>query len=150
MAARRFSRLQKRLLAWLARDEQRTRGMISSSHQDLVSALQEDKGNISHSLHTLEARGLLVIVRSQGGKAEALYLTTAGQKWARQFAGSCDEGTGAGEGGLGGLDRLPPWRRLTDPQGPCSQDGRPRKKEVACQMVHCKMSNNRQREDQDP
>ena len=28
MAARRFSRLQKRLLAWLALDEQRTRGLI--------------------------------------------------------------------------------------------------------------------------
>ena len=92
MAARRFSSLQKRLLAWLARDEQRTRGMISSSHQDLVSALQGDKGNISHSLHTLEARGLLVVVRSQGGKAEALYLTAAGKKWAHQFPGSCDEG----------------------------------------------------------
>ena len=91
MAARRFSRLQKRLLAWLAPDEQRTRGMISSSHQDLVGALQGDnKGNSSHSLRTLEARGLLVIVRSHGGKAEALYLTAAGQKWAHQFTGSCD------------------------------------------------------------
>lgn len=44
MAARRFSQLQKRLLAWLATDERRTRGMIASSHQDLVGALQEDKG----------------------------------------------------------------------------------------------------------
>jgi len=90
MAARRFSRLQKRLLAWLAMDEQRTRGMILSSHQDLIGALQADKGNLSHSLRTLEARGLLVIVRTHGGKAEALYLTPAGQKRARQFAGSCD------------------------------------------------------------
>jgi DNA-binding MarR family transcriptional regulator len=90
MAARRFSQLQKRLLAWLARDEQRTRGMILSSHPDLVGAIQGDKGNISHSLRTLEARGLLVIVRTHGGKAEALYLTAAGQKWARQFVGSCD------------------------------------------------------------
>ena len=91
MAARRFSQLQKRLLAWLATDERRTRGVISSSHQDLVGALQGDKGKISHSLHTLEARGLLVIVRSPGGNAESLYLTAAGQKWARQFTGSCDE-----------------------------------------------------------
>ena len=90
MAARRFSRLQKRLLAWLATDERRTRGMILSSHQDLVSALQGDKGNISHRLHTLETRGLLAIVRSRGGKAEALSLTAEGQKWARQFVGSCD------------------------------------------------------------
>ena len=90
MAARRFSRLQKRLLAWLAQDERRTRGMLSSSHQALVSALQEDKGNLSHSLRTLEARGLLVIVRSHGGKAEALYLTADGQKWTCQLVGSCD------------------------------------------------------------
>jgi DNA-binding MarR family transcriptional regulator len=90
MAARRFSQLQKRLLVWLALDAQRTRGMISSSHPDLVSALQGDKGNISHSLRTLEDRGLLVLVRSRGGKTEALFLTAEGQKWARQFAGSCD------------------------------------------------------------
>ena len=90
MAARRFSLLQKRLLVWLATDERRTRGMISSSHLELVVALQGDKGNISHSLHTLEARGLLVIVRSHGGKAEALYLTAAGKKRAHQFTGSCD------------------------------------------------------------
>jgi DNA-binding MarR family transcriptional regulator len=90
MAARRFSQLQQRLLAWLATDEQRTRGMISSSHQELIGALQGDKGNISHSLRTLEARGLLVIVRSHGGKAEALYLTTAGKKQTHQFVESCD------------------------------------------------------------
>jgi DNA-binding MarR family transcriptional regulator len=90
MAARRFSRLQKRLLAWLATDERRTGGVISSSHQDLVVALQEDKGNLSHSLRTLEGRGLLVIGRSRGGKTESLYLTDEGQKWARQFTLSCD------------------------------------------------------------
>jgi len=90
MAARRFSQLQKRLLAWLAVDERRTGGVISSSHQDLVVALQGDKGNISHSLRTLEVRGLLVIGRSHGGKAESLYLTSEGQKWARHFTGSCD------------------------------------------------------------
>jgi hypothetical protein len=58
MAAQRLSRRQKRTLQWLATDHQRTRGMITSSHQDLVRALPGDKGNISHSLHTLEARGL--------------------------------------------------------------------------------------------
>jgi hypothetical protein len=123
MAARRFSRLQKRLLAWLLMDEQRTRGMILSSHQALIGALQGDKGNISHSLCTLEARGLLVIVRTHGGKAEALYLTAAGKKWAHQFAGSCDSENGADEEGLGGLDRRPTWRRLTDPQGRAPKTG---------------------------
>ena len=66
MAARRLSRRQKRILQWLAVDHQRTRGMIRSSHQDLVRALPGDKGNISHSLQTLETRGLIVISRSPG------------------------------------------------------------------------------------
>jgi DNA-binding MarR family transcriptional regulator len=66
--------------------------MIRSSHQDLVRALPGDKGTISHSLQTLEARGLIVIGRSPGGQAEALWLTPEGQKWASQLAGSCDEG----------------------------------------------------------
>jgi hypothetical protein len=52
--------------------------MITSSHQDLVRILPGDKGNISHSLHTLEVRGLMVIGRSLGGKAEALWLTPEG------------------------------------------------------------------------
>ena len=94
MAARRRSRRQKRILQWLVADHQRTRGMITSSHQDLVRALPGDKGNISHSLQTLEARGLIVIGRSPGGKAESLWLTPEGQKWASQLTGSCDEGEG--------------------------------------------------------
>jgi len=72
MAAQRLSRRHKRILQRIAADHQRTRGMITSSHQDLVRALPGDKGNISHSLHTLEARGLLVIGRSPGGKAPNL------------------------------------------------------------------------------
>ena len=90
MAAQRLSRRQKQSLHWLAADHQRTRGMITSSHQDLVRALPGDKGNMSHSLHTLEARGLIVIGRSPGGKAESLWLTPEGQKWAAQLTGSCD------------------------------------------------------------
>jgi DNA-binding MarR family transcriptional regulator len=90
MAAQRLSRRQKRVLHWLATDQQRTRGMITSSHQDLVRALPGDKGNISHSLSTLEARGLMVIGRSPGGQAESVWLTAEGQKWASQLAGSCD------------------------------------------------------------
>ena len=90
MAAQRLSRRHKRLLQWLAADYQRTRGMIRSSHQDLVRALPGDKGNISHSLQTLEARGLMVIGRSPGGKAESLWLTPKGQQWASHLARSCD------------------------------------------------------------
>jgi len=90
MAAWRLSRRQKQILQWLAVDHQRTRGMIRSSHQDLVRALPGDKGNISHSLQPLEARGLMVIGRSPGGKAESLWLTPEGQTWASHLAGSCD------------------------------------------------------------
>jgi DNA-binding MarR family transcriptional regulator len=90
MAARRLSRRQKRILQWLAMDHQRPRGMITSSHQDLVRALPGDQGNIRHSLRTLEARGLMVSGRSPGGKAASVWLTLEGQKWASQLAGSCD------------------------------------------------------------
>jgi hypothetical protein len=90
MAARRLSRRHKQILHWLAVDHQRTRGMIRSSHQDLVRALPGDQGNISHSLQTLAARGLISIGRSPGGKAEALWLPPEGQKWAAHLAESCD------------------------------------------------------------
>jgi hypothetical protein len=40
--------------------------MLSRRHQELVDALQRDKNHISQSLHTLEAPGLLVIVRAPG------------------------------------------------------------------------------------
>ena len=90
MAAQRLSRRQNHILQWLAMDHQRTRGIITSSHQDLVRALPGDQGNLSHSLQTLEARGLIVIGRSPGGKAESVWLTSEGQKWASQLAGSCD------------------------------------------------------------
>jgi hypothetical protein len=82
MAAQRLSRRHKQILQWLAMDHQRTQGIITSSHQDLVRALPGDKGNISHSLQTLEARSLIVIGRSPGGKAESVWLTSEGQKWA--------------------------------------------------------------------
>ena len=75
MAAQRLSRRQKHILQWWAADPQRTRGMLRSSHQDLARALPGDKGNISHRLRTLEARGLIGIGRSPGGKAESVWLT---------------------------------------------------------------------------
>lgn len=90
MATTRLSRLQKRILQWLLRDYWRTQGTTSSSHQELVRALPGDKGNISHSLRTLEAQGLLAIGRTPGGKAEYLMLTSAGHTRASQIAGSCD------------------------------------------------------------
>jgi len=52
----------------------------------LVRALQRDKGHRSHSLHTLERHGLLIIGRSSGGHAESLVLTPEGQKRVAQLA----------------------------------------------------------------
>ena len=86
MATPRLSRLHRRILQWLAADHQRTRGFILSSHGELVHALRGDKGNISRSLRTLEARGGLVIGRSPGGKAPPLTLTPAGHKRAAEVA----------------------------------------------------------------
>ena len=90
MAVTRISRLQQQILRWLAADHQRTRGMIASSHQELVQALQGDKGNMSHSLQTLERHGLVIIGRSPGGHAKSLLLTPAGHQRAAQLPGSCD------------------------------------------------------------
>ena len=57
MVTPRLSRLQKRILQWLAGDHQRTKGFILSSHEELVKALGGYKGNVSRSLQTLETRG---------------------------------------------------------------------------------------------
>ena len=44
MAPERLSRLQRRILAWLLVEAQRTRGTMAASHQDLVRTLAHDKG----------------------------------------------------------------------------------------------------------
>jgi DNA-binding MarR family transcriptional regulator len=85
MAAWRVSRLHQRILRWLATDHQQTRGIIVSSHEDLVKALPADKGNLSRSLRTLEARGWIVIGRSPGGKAQHVTLTPKGTQRASEI-----------------------------------------------------------------
>jgi DNA-binding MarR family transcriptional regulator len=85
MATQRVSRLHQRILRWLLADQQRTRGVITSSHYELVKAVGRDKGNISHSLHSLEARGWIVLSRTPGGRAESLYLTPAGLEKASEI-----------------------------------------------------------------
>ncbi|PON09682.1 hypothetical protein C2W62_54200, partial [Candidatus Entotheonella serta] len=47
----------------------------SSVTMELVQSLGRDKSNVSHSLQTLEARGLITIGRSSGGQATHLDLT---------------------------------------------------------------------------
>ena len=90
MTATRLSRLQKQMLRWLHADERRSRGVIASSHQELVQAVPSAKGNISHSLRLLEPQGLIRIGRSPGGRAEYVTLTTAGRQKAAQLTGSYD------------------------------------------------------------
>jgi DNA-binding MarR family transcriptional regulator len=85
MATQRVSRLQKQMLRWLLADHHRTRGVVASSHAELVKTLRGDKGNISHSLRTLEARGWIVLGRTPGGQSASLYLTPAGLEKASEI-----------------------------------------------------------------
>ena len=90
MTAERLSALQRRILAWLWQEEQRTKGMMAARYADVVQGLGHEKGNLSHSLCNLEAKGLVRLARTPGGKAEALDLTPQGRKLAAHLAGSCD------------------------------------------------------------
>ena len=86
MATRRLSRLQRHILRCLLTQYQRTHGVIAMGHRELVQTLGHDKSNISHSLYTLAARGLIVIDRTPGGKADSLHLTVEGRKVASKIA----------------------------------------------------------------
>jgi DNA-binding MarR family transcriptional regulator len=93
MAAQRLSALQRHILAWLVAEDQRTRGTMAAEHQALVRvlvALGFDKGNVSTSLKGLEAKGLVTIARTPGGKAEVVALTAEGRHQMVRLAGSCD------------------------------------------------------------
>ena len=85
MAAQRVSRLQQPRLRWLLADQHRTSGVIARSHAALVKALGGDKGNISHSLRMLEARGWIVLGRTPGGRSASLYLTPTGLEKASEI-----------------------------------------------------------------
>lgn len=85
MATQRLSRLQKRIMRLLLAEHHRTRGGTSMGHVELVKALGGDKSNISHSLRTLERRGVIVIGRTPGGQADSLYLTPEGLKKASEI-----------------------------------------------------------------
>jgi DNA-binding MarR family transcriptional regulator len=68
MEARRLSKLQHRILQKMSTQYERTQGGISTGHLELVQTLGRDKSKISHSLRTLEARGLITIGRSAGDR----------------------------------------------------------------------------------
>jgi hypothetical protein len=59
MATQRLSRLHKHILQGLAAEHQRTKGCILSSHEELVKALQRDKGTSSRSLRLLYKRRVI-------------------------------------------------------------------------------------------
>ena len=90
MAPVRLSHLQRRILAWLWAEEQRTRGMMAGSHMDLVQALAHEKGNLSTSLKGLEHKGLVTIARTAGGHAEAVDLTAEGRNRVAALTASCE------------------------------------------------------------
>jgi DNA-binding MarR family transcriptional regulator len=90
MAPQRLSCLQRRILAWLVAEAQRTRGTMAASHPELVHALAHDQGNVSHSLANLAAKGLIRISRTPGGQAENVTLTAEGRQRTAQLAGSCE------------------------------------------------------------
>jgi DNA-binding MarR family transcriptional regulator len=90
MTSERLSRLQCRILAWLAAEEQRTRGTMRASHQDLVRAMAADKGNLSHSLANLEAKGRIRITLTDSGRAEAVDLTREGRNRVAPRTASCE------------------------------------------------------------
>jgi len=93
MAAERLSRLQRRILAWLVAKDQRLRDTMAARHEDLVRALVVlgfDKGNVSTSLKGLEAKGLITITRTPGGRAEAVDLTAEGRNRVAALTASCE------------------------------------------------------------
>ena len=47
-------------------------------------------GNVSRSLKGLEAKGLVTIARTPGGKAEAVALTPEGRHQVARLTGSCE------------------------------------------------------------
>jgi len=75
MTQQRLSYLQKRILAWLETDWQRTKGTTTASHYELAKHLLDiDKSNLSRSLANLEKKGFINMVRSEGGLAESIIL----------------------------------------------------------------------------
>ena len=93
MAPERLSALQRRILAWLAAHERRTKGTMAADHADLMRALVAqgfDKGNLSTSLQGLERKGLVTIRRTPGGHAQAVDLTPEGRNRVAGLTASYD------------------------------------------------------------
>ena len=78
------------ILEYVYAVEARSRGMVSASHVELTRAVGGNKGNVSLSVRNLEAKGLVMVSRTRGGKAEAVALTREGKNRASLLAGSFD------------------------------------------------------------
>jgi DNA-binding MarR family transcriptional regulator len=66
---------------------------MAADHRDLMRALVAfgvDQGNVSTSLKGLEAKGLVRVARTPGGKAEAVALTAEGRNRVAALTASCD------------------------------------------------------------
>jgi DNA-binding MarR family transcriptional regulator len=66
---------------------------MAANHEALVRslvALGFDKGNVSTSLRGLEAKGLVTITRTPGGRAEAVDLTAEGRNRVVALTASCE------------------------------------------------------------
>jgi len=80
MAPERLSRLQRRILGWLDKEERRTGGTMAAEHRALVLAMGVDKGNLITSLKGLARKGLIRVHRTPGGKAESVDLIPTRQR----------------------------------------------------------------------
>jgi len=85
MTTGRLSRLQRRILRYVYDTEAHSGWVVSASHLELTHALGGNKGNVSVSLRNLEAKGLVTVYRTSGGKAEAVSLTEEGKNRAYFF-----------------------------------------------------------------
>jgi DNA-binding MarR family transcriptional regulator len=81
------------MLAWLVAEDRRLRGTMAARHEALRRALVArgfDKGNVSTSLKGLEAKRLVTITRTPGGRAEAVELTREGRNRVAALTESCE------------------------------------------------------------
>jgi DNA-binding MarR family transcriptional regulator len=85
MAAERLSRLQRRMLQWVYEVEASNGWHMSPSYFDLRRALGGNKGNMSVSLHNLEAKGLIQVYRTSGAQASSVWLTKEGKNRVSKF-----------------------------------------------------------------
>ena len=85
MTTQQEARRQKRILRLLVTEYCCPPGGTSMSHDELVKALEGDKGNSSQRLRPLESQGWIVIDRTSSGRAASLALTPEGLEKAAEI-----------------------------------------------------------------